>query len=89
MCKSRVFSVVGAVVRTIALSVSAVAAIAAEGAGSPDSSDSVESVIVSATRLPTPESQVASSVTVITAEDIEARQQRSLPDILQDVPGTR
>jgi vitamin B12 transporter len=59
-------------------------ATAAEGAGSPDS---VEAVIVSATRLPTPESQVASSVTVITAEDIAARQERSLPDILKDVPG--
>jgi vitamin B12 transporter len=46
-----------------------------------------ESVIVSATRMPTPELQVASSVTVITADDIAARQQRSLPDILQDVPG--
>src|SRR5207245_1036424 len=70
-----------------ALSVSAVAAVAAEGAGSSDSPDSVEAVIVSATRLPTPESQVGSSVTVITAEDIAARQERSLPDILKDVPG--
>jgi vitamin B12 transporter len=87
MNKSWVFSVVWAVGRTIALSVSAVSAVAAEGAGSPDSSASVESVIVSATRLPTPESQVASSVTVITAADIEARQERSLPDILKDVPG--
>ncbi len=31
--------------------------------------------------------QVASSVTVITAADIEARQQRSLPDVLRNVPG--
>jgi vitamin B12 transporter len=69
------------------LSVFAVAAVAAEGAGSPDSPDSVESVIVSATRLPTPESEVGSSVTVITADDIAARQERSLPDILKDVPG--
>jgi vitamin B12 transporter len=87
MRKSLVFSVVGAVVRTIALAASAVAAVAAEGAGSPGSPDSVESVIVAATRLPTPESEIASSVTVITAEDIAARQERSLPDILKDVPG--
>jgi len=81
MRKSRVFWVVGALVLTVA---SSAVATASEGAESPDS---VEAVIVSATRLPTPESQVASSVTVITAEDIAARQERSLPDILKDVPG--
>ena len=57
---------------------------AAEESGIPDSP---ESVVVSATRLPTPELEVASSVTVITADDIAARQERSLPDILKDVPG--
>ncbi|HKY18547.1 MAG TPA: TonB-dependent receptor [Rhizomicrobium sp.] len=46
-----------------------------------------ESVVVSATRIPTPVAQVASSVTVITAATIEKRQQRSLPDVLRDVPG--
>ncbi len=46
-----------------------------------------ESVVVSATRLVTPVDQVASSVTVITAADIAARQERSLPDALQTVPG--
>ena len=46
-----------------------------------------ENVIVSATRIPTPIAQVASSVTVITAADIESRQQRSLPDVLRSVPG--
>jgi vitamin B12 transporter len=46
-----------------------------------------ESIVVSATRLATPAAQVASSVTVITAADIEARQNRSLPDALQTVPG--
>jgi vitamin B12 transporter len=44
-------------------------------------------VIVSATRLPTPEDEVASSVTLITAADIDAQQARTLPDILQSVPG--
>src|SRR5688572_824867 len=46
-----------------------------------------ESVVVVATRIATPVAQVASSVTVITAADIEARQQRSLPDVLRSVPG--
>jgi vitamin B12 transporter len=44
-------------------------------------------VVVSATRIPTPESEVASSMTVITADDIAARQSQALPDILKDVPG--
>jgi len=46
-----------------------------------------ETVVVSATRTPTPESQVASSVTVITADDIQAKQSQTLPDLLKDVPG--
>ena len=46
-----------------------------------------EFMVIGATRLPTPVGNVASSVTVITAGDIEARQQRSLPDVLRSVPG--
>ena len=46
-----------------------------------------ELVVVSATRIPTPESEVASSMTVITAADIAAKQSQALPDILKDVPG--
>ena len=42
---------------------------------------------MSATRLPTPENQVASSVTVITSDEIEQKQERTLTDVLQDVPG--
>jgi vitamin B12 transporter len=49
--------------------------------------DSLEAVVVTATRIPTPEIQVASSITVITADEIEARQERTLPDVLKDVPG--
>jgi vitamin B12 transporter len=49
--------------------------------------DSLEAVVVTATRIPTPEIQVASSMTVVTAEDIAARQERTLPDVLKDVPG--
>lgn len=45
------------------------------------------SVVVTATRLPTPASEVASSVTVITAAQIQQKQERTLPDVLADVPG--
>lgn len=46
-----------------------------------------ESVVVSATRLATPADQIGSSVTVITAADIAARQQQSLSDVLRAAPG--
>jgi vitamin B12 transporter len=46
-----------------------------------------ESVVVSATRIPTPQLQIASSVTLVTADEIAARQLRSLSDVLRDVPG--
>ena len=44
-------------------------------------------IVVSATRVPTPEDEVASSITLITAADIEAQQSRTLPNILAMVPG--
>ena len=44
-------------------------------------------IVVSPTQIPTPEGQVASSVTVITAADIERDQRRTVPDALQSVPG--
>ena len=44
-------------------------------------------VVVTPTRLPTPESEVGSSITVITEEDIQRKQERTLPDALKDVPG--
>ena len=47
----------------------------------------LQSVVVTATRIPTPELQLASSVTVVTADDIEARQERTFADVLKDVPG--
>jgi vitamin B12 transporter len=43
--------------------------------------------VTSATRVATPESQIASSVTVITADDIERDQRRTVPDVLATVPG--
>jgi vitamin B12 transporter len=49
--------------------------------------DELPSVVVTATRIPTPASEVASSFTVITADDIAQKQAPTLPDILADVPG--
>jgi vitamin B12 transporter len=44
-------------------------------------------IVVSPTGVPTPEAQVASSVTIVTAQDIEREQRRTVPDILANVPG--
>jgi vitamin B12 transporter len=44
-------------------------------------------IVVSATTIPTPADQVASSVTVITAEEIQQKQLRTVPDALKEVPG--
>jgi vitamin B12 transporter len=49
--------------------------------------DTEDAVVVTATRIPTPESEVASSITVITADDIAAKQSQTLPDVLKDAPG--
>lgn len=43
-------------------------------------------IVVTATRLPTPQDQVGSTVTVITAAEIEQRQYRSVVDALKAVP---
>jgi vitamin B12 transporter len=46
-----------------------------------------ETIVVTATRIPTPEMQVASSITVVTADEIADRQIQTLPDLLKEVPG--
>jgi vitamin B12 transporter len=51
------------------------------------SSVTLPPLVVTPTRLPTPENEVGSSVTVITEEEIQRKQQRTLPDALKDVPG--
>jgi vitamin B12 transporter len=74
--------------RTFSLVFFATALTAAAFSGRCFATDSsLETVVVTATRMPTPESQVASSITVITADDISAMQTRTLPDVLRDVPG--
>ena len=44
-------------------------------------------IVVSPTATETPIDQIASSVTVITAKDIERDQRRTVPDALSTVPG--
>jgi vitamin B12 transporter len=60
-------------------------------AGSPASGASAANpsptVVVSPTGTVTPGSETASSVTVITAQDIETLQRRTVPDALSTVPG--
>src|ERR1700674_4045767 len=46
-----------------------------------------EGIVVSATRIETPVNEIGSSVTIITDEEIARNQRRSLPDVLQTVPG--
>ncbi|MCF6197207.1 MAG: TonB-dependent receptor [Emcibacter sp.] len=49
--------------------------------------DSMQEVVVSATRYERPLSQIGSSVSVITADDLEKSQTVFVQDILQNVPG--
>ena len=44
-------------------------------------------VVVTATLIPTPIDQVGSSISLITARDIQDHQWRTVPDALQEVPG--
>ncbi len=47
----------------------------------------VSPVVVTATLIPTPIDQVGSSISLITAQDIQDHQWRTVPDALQQVPG--
>ncbi len=47
----------------------------------------LDPVVVTATRTATPLSQLGSSVTVITADEIEQKQQTQVLDVLRDIPG--
>lgn len=73
----------------IFVSTSVLALIAATSAFALDdaASTTVGDVVVAATRIPTPKLAVASSVSVFTAEDIAAKQEQTLPDVLKDSPG--
>jgi vitamin B12 transporter len=49
--------------------------------------DALPTIVITATRIPTPELDVASSVTVVTADEIAARQERTFVEVLKDIPG--
>ncbi len=53
----------------------------------PASREEMDDLVVTATRLATPRGEVASAVTVITAEDIQRKQYRSVAQALRSVPG--
>jgi vitamin B12 transporter len=57
------------------------------GIAAPGEEADLQAIVVTATRIPTPARQIASSVTIVTAEEIAARQIRTLPDLLKEVPG--
>ncbi len=59
-------------------------------AGAPaqgDEQSELQTIVVTATRIPTPQLELGSSVTVVTAADIDARQERTFADVLKDIPG--
>jgi vitamin B12 transporter len=59
----------------------------AAGPAQAEDQNGLETVVVSATRIPTPQLDVGSSITVVTAADIDARQERTFADVLKDIPG--
>ena len=73
----------------LSLSVSALALICATGAAFAQEAGAIalDEVVVSATARPTPAREVASSVTVVTAREMEVQQRRTLPQALATVPG--
>ncbi len=65
------------------------ASISAPAARADEAEFALPPMIVSATQIATPPEQIGSSVTVITADDIERNQWRTLPDALRAVPGVQ
>src|SRR6187399_3269149 len=61
--------------------------IAAATAAQAQQNVALPEIVVSPTTVPTPIDQIASSVTVITAADLERQQIRTVPDALKTVPG--
>ncbi|HEY3786062.1 MAG TPA: TonB-dependent receptor [Steroidobacteraceae bacterium] len=71
----------------VLLSILVTAALLAPELSRAGADEAPDSVVVTATLIPTPEQDVASSISVITAEDIAIRQQQTLPDVLKNMPG--
>src|SRR5207302_1565603 len=60
---------------------------AGSGAQAAADPEALQLIVVTATRIPTPEAELASSVTVVTADEIAAQQQRTFADVLRNIPG--
>jgi len=60
---------------------------AGSGAQAAADAEALQLIVVTATRIPTPEAELASSVTVVTADEIAAQQQRTFADVLRNIPG--
>jgi len=52
-----------------------------------DDADELDVVIITATRIETPEKEVGSSTTVVTEEEIEVKKSATVYEVLRDVPG--
>jgi len=70
--------------RSVALTVP-LCGFAIQGNAAPE--DLPDTIVVTATRVPTPELQVASSITVVSADEIATRELQTLPEVLKQVPG--
>ncbi|MGD2138292.1 MAG: TonB-dependent receptor [Gammaproteobacteria bacterium] len=68
------------------LGVCFLAATAIQAAADENGLQKTERIIVTATRIPTPSGRIGSSVSVITAAEIEAYQYRNIGDALQSIP---
>ncbi|WP_198670703.1 TonB-dependent siderophore receptor [Oceanicella sp. SM1341] len=65
----------------------ALPAAAQDEAGSEADPITLDPIVLTANRVPTPEREVGSAVTIIGAEELEERQVRVVSDVLRSVPG--
>lgn len=76
-----------ATVLSVSLPLAALAQIATSGENSNEQPAELDNLVVTATLEPISINDVASSITIITREQIEQRQVKYLGDLLRDVPG--
>ena len=72
---------------TFCLAAAGLAAFDGAPALAEDTTTSESDYVVTATRVPTDPARIASSVTVVTAEEIQRRQYQTVVDVLNHVPG--
>ena len=58
----------------------------AQAASAQDNAVVLPPIVVSATTVPTPASELGSSVTVVTGDDLQREQLRTVPDMLKKSP---